>query len=183
MDVRAENRGRPHQKMRFPAVPVMGKNFLTQGRPGVRVRNVRGKFGPKSLCLCCFFFPEIYTPLPLPPEKCLLAKKTGEGGGWENFLPENCLRKVADVWKKDVWEFQAKSGSSGSCRLFSPSFPRENRSSKNVWENIWKSQTSFLQTSAAFWCLAAMGFLEAVTEVFGNCLAAMGSLETVWPRW
>ena len=27
-------------------------------------------------------------------------------------------RKVEDVWKKDVWEFQAKSGSSGSCRLF-----------------------------------------------------------------
>ena len=27
-------------------------------------------------------------------------------------------RKVADVWKKGVWEFQAKSGSSGSCRLF-----------------------------------------------------------------
>ena len=24
----------------------------------------------------------------------------------------------ADVWEKDVWEFQAKSGSSGSCRLF-----------------------------------------------------------------
>ena len=27
-------------------------------------------------------------------------------------------RVVADVWKKDVWEFRAKSGSSGSCRLF-----------------------------------------------------------------
>ena len=25
---------------------------------------------------------------------------------------------VADVWKKDVWEFQARSGSSGSCSLF-----------------------------------------------------------------
>ena len=25
---------------------------------------------------------------------------------------------VADVWEKDVWDFQAKSGSSGSCRLF-----------------------------------------------------------------
>ena len=25
---------------------------------------------------------------------------------------------VADVWEKDVWEFQAKSGSLGSCRLF-----------------------------------------------------------------
>ena len=27
-------------------------------------------------------------------------------------------RVVADVWKKGAWEFQAKSGSSGSCRLF-----------------------------------------------------------------
>ena len=27
-------------------------------------------------------------------------------------------RVVADVWKKDVWDLQAKSGSSGSCRLF-----------------------------------------------------------------
>ena len=54
MDVRAENRGRPHQKVRFSAAPVMGRNFLTQGRPGVRVRNVCGKSGPKSLCLCVF---------------------------------------------------------------------------------------------------------------------------------
>ena len=27
-------------------------------------------------------------------------------------------REVADVSEKDVWDFQAKSGSSGSCRLF-----------------------------------------------------------------
>ena len=27
-------------------------------------------------------------------------------------------RVVADVWDKDVWEFQAKSGSSGACRFF-----------------------------------------------------------------
>ena len=32
-----------------------------------------------------------------------------------------------------------------------PSFPMENRSSRNVWENAGKSQTSFFQTSAAFW--------------------------------
>ena len=62
MDVRAENRGRPHQKVRFSAAPVMGRNFLTQGRPSVRVRNVRGKSGPKSLCLCCFFFPDFVMP-------------------------------------------------------------------------------------------------------------------------
>ena len=54
MDVRAENRGRPHQKVRFPVAPVVGRNFLTPGHSGVRVKNVRGKSGPKSLCLCCF---------------------------------------------------------------------------------------------------------------------------------
>ena len=59
MDVRTKNRRRPHQKVRFSAAPVMGRKFLTQGRPGVRVRNVRGKSGPKSLCLRCFFFPEM----------------------------------------------------------------------------------------------------------------------------
>ena len=60
MDVRAENHGRPHQKVRFPAAPVVGRNFLTPGHPGVRVRNVREKSGPKSLCLCCFFFPDFF---------------------------------------------------------------------------------------------------------------------------
>ena len=38
--------------------PVMVRNFLTPGQPGVRIGNVRRKFGPKSLCLCCFSFPE-----------------------------------------------------------------------------------------------------------------------------
>ena len=46
-------------------------------------------------------------------------------------------RVVVDVWEKDVWDFQAKSGSSGSCPL-RLSFPQENRSSKNVWEKAWK---------------------------------------------
>ena len=53
-DVRAENRGRPHQEVCFPAASVVGRNFLTPGHPGVRVRNVRGKSGPKSSYLCCF---------------------------------------------------------------------------------------------------------------------------------
>ena len=29
-------------------------------------------------------------------------------------------------------------------------FPRENRNPRDVWENAWKSQTAFFQTSAAF---------------------------------
>ena len=29
-----------------------------------------------------------------------------------------------------------------------PSFPRENRNSRDVWKKTWKSQTSFFQTSA-----------------------------------
>ena len=51
LDVRAENHGRPRQIVRFPVAPVVGRNFSTPGHPGVRVRNVRGKSGPKSLCL------------------------------------------------------------------------------------------------------------------------------------
>ena len=77
--------GRPRRKswtsapkVRFSAAPVMGRNLLTQGRPGVRVRNVRGKSGPKSLCLCCFFLPDECSPgtksgtrvrLHAPPER------------------------------------------------------------------------------------------------------------------
>ena len=47
-----------------------------------------------------------------------LVRNSGVGGGGENLILINLSRKVADVWKKDVWEFQAKSGSSGSRRLF-----------------------------------------------------------------
>ena len=54
MDVRAENHGHPHQKLRFSVALVMGRNILPNGRPGVRVRSVRGRSRPKSLCLCCF---------------------------------------------------------------------------------------------------------------------------------
>ena len=72
------------------------------------------------------------------------------------------FRVVADVWKSfrnpfgwsrmsarrhlglpgQVWELRFLPSF--------PSFPRENRSPKNVWESAWKSQTSFFQTSAAF---------------------------------
>ena len=68
MDVRAENRGRPHQKVR--------RNFLTLGHPGVRVRNVRGKSGLKSFCLCCFSFPDC-------------TKQARENPQTENNLPQN----------------------------------------------------------------------------------------------
>ena len=46
-----------------------------------------------------------------PPKKKEI-KKTRVGGSGV------FIREVADVWEKDVWEFQAKSGSSGSCGLF-----------------------------------------------------------------
>ena len=58
MDVRTENRGRPHQEVRSSAAPVLRRNFLTPGHPGARVGNVRGKSGPKSLCLSLVFFTE-----------------------------------------------------------------------------------------------------------------------------
>ena len=82
MDVRAKNRGRPHPKGRFSAAPVMGRNFLTQGRPGVRVGNVRGKSGPKSLCLCCFFFPDL----------------TPQNGRFEKTKKKDFLRLEGNCW-------------------------------------------------------------------------------------
>ena len=42
--------------VRFSAALVMGRNFLTPGHLGARVRNVHRKSGPKNLCLRCFFF-------------------------------------------------------------------------------------------------------------------------------
>ena len=54
MDVRAENRGRPHQTVRFPAAPVVGRNFLTPGHSGVRVRSVRGKSDQKVYVYAVF---------------------------------------------------------------------------------------------------------------------------------
>ena len=53
MDVRTEKRI-------FPMAPVMGRNFLTPGHPGVRVKNVHTKFGPTSSCLCCAFLSEYW---------------------------------------------------------------------------------------------------------------------------
>ena len=38
----------------FSVTSVVGRSLLTPGHPGVSVRNVRRKSGPKSLCLCCF---------------------------------------------------------------------------------------------------------------------------------
>ena len=53
------------------------------------------------------------------------------------LLHTHTFRVVADVLEK---EFQTKSGSSDSCRLFLH-FLGKNRSSRNVWENAWKTQT------------------------------------------
>ena len=44
----------------FAAAPVVGRNVLTPGHPGVRVRNVRGKIpnpDQEVYVLCCFFLP------------------------------------------------------------------------------------------------------------------------------
>ena len=66
---------------------LLGRNFLTLGHPGVRVSNVRGKFGPKSLCLCCFSF-----------EKQLLLGKVQTGAlkwGLSRPLAATCAQSSA----------------------------------------------------------------------------------------
>ena len=46
-----------------------------------------------------------------------------------------------------------------------PSFPRENRSSNNFWENVWKSQTAFCQTSATSPFSTPALFASILTEI------------------
>ena len=95
MDVRAENRGRPHQKVRFPAAPVVGRNFLTPGHPGVRVRNVRGKSGPKNFCLCCFLFPEISkTATAMQTQISRIKSGNGKGNGSANPQDPSVLKTL-----------------------------------------------------------------------------------------
>ena len=66
------------------------------------------------------------------------------GFAWGPFwVRATKFRRPRMSGRSQVWEFRFL--------LSFPSFPRENRSSRNVWENARKSQTSVLQTSAAFW--------------------------------
>ena len=53
MDVRAEIVDVRFKNL-FAVAPVMGRNVLTPGHPGVRVRNVPSKSGTQSLSLCCY---------------------------------------------------------------------------------------------------------------------------------
>ena len=43
--------------------PGDGEKLFDPGASKRRVRNVRGKSGPKSLCLCCFFFPDSFVKI------------------------------------------------------------------------------------------------------------------------
>ena len=57
MDVRAENRGRPHQKVRFSAAPVIGRNFLTQGASGRKGQECPWEIRTKKFMFMLFFLP------------------------------------------------------------------------------------------------------------------------------
>ena len=81
MDVCTKNRGRQRQKLSFPAAPMAGRNFLTSVHLGIRVRNVRRKPGPKSLCLY-FTSRRLYCRTP---EKWFGGEFSGK---WIGFRPK-----------------------------------------------------------------------------------------------
>ena len=66
MDVRAEDRGRPHQKVRFPAAPVVGEFFdpWASGRKGQECpREIR----TKKFMFMLFFLPLLEDVRPEGP--------------------------------------------------------------------------------------------------------------------
>ena len=58
MDVRAKNHGRPHQKVRFPAAPVVGRNFLPPWPSGRKGQDCPREIWTKKFMFMLFFFPE-----------------------------------------------------------------------------------------------------------------------------
>ena len=57
MDVRAANRGRPRQKVRFPAAPVVGRNFLTPGHLGRKGQECLREIRTKMSMFMLLFLP------------------------------------------------------------------------------------------------------------------------------
>ena len=76
---------------------------------------------------------------------------------------------VADVWEKDVWEFQAKSGSSGSCR-FSLHFLGKIA----VQEMSGKTPLAKVYMGALKWGLKA---------TLGNLRTIVYNCALLWPFW
>ena len=57
MDVRAENRGRPHQKVRFSAAPVMGKKLFDPTASGRKGQECPREIRTEKFMFVLFFLP------------------------------------------------------------------------------------------------------------------------------
>ena len=91
-------------------------------------------------------------PVPNKPLTTLVAFRhtiLGETASASLFgcPPFSFCRAVADVWEKDVWEFQAKSGSSGSCRLFLHFLLGEGKWGRKKYRRIPKCEGRLAGTS------------------------------------
>ena len=68
-------------KSAFSCGPGGGEKLFDAWASGVRVRNVRRQSGPKSLCLCCFFFPEVCLARSIAPQVCAPGGKASDKVG------------------------------------------------------------------------------------------------------
>ena len=65
MDVRAENRGRPHQKVRFPAALVVGEKLFDPWACGRKGQECPREIRAKKFMFMLFFFPDLTVMEPL----------------------------------------------------------------------------------------------------------------------
>ena len=72
---------------------VVGRNFLTPGHPGARVRNVHGEIRSKKFMFMLFFLPWIQVSLPR-------TRLRNPETSWESG---QSLEKVWEVWKKSFF--------------------------------------------------------------------------------
>ena len=73
---------------------------------------------------------------------------------------------AADVWKDDVWEIQAKSGSSGSCPLFLHFLGKKKlrKIRKMSGRTLWKSHFPIFRLSFSYF-LSAVVFYSRIISV------------------
>ena len=64
---------------------------------------------------------------------------------WSNLRPPPSGQKAADVWKKDVWDFQVLSQTFIELRF---ALGNEGKDEPELPDLTWNSQASFSQTSA-----------------------------------
>ena len=96
VDVHAKKSWTSAPKSGFSCGPGDEENLFDPWASGGRVRNVRRKSGPKSLCLCWFFFPKTRSHMESLTKENLVGPKAALTAISRTFTP--LVRRIRFPW-------------------------------------------------------------------------------------